>query len=615
MSFEEGFATGLKLRAMLDARERERKAMEIYKKMNPDAEAPPAPTSSVPQDYVKSTGFDGQETMMPKGAIAMVDQGVTTSPLKPEGQVVEGFATSQVPSDNTRMDPTSPYKTFDEKGMESPADQPYGFGAIPKDAQAPASTEAIAPTQETPMSPIPPVAGAEQQQAKGTNLYQQITAEVGTALTKKNAHEEELARIKGTAHEMRKAGLFKEAEDYEAKKLDAEKAVYDSTKSYYDVASKGLDLQASLANSFLSAVKGGMNPDVAWGQAIMRAHTLGLPDMDKYAGLQGDDRMKMAQMIVDNATTTKDRIKNDMADRKEQRVNERFLKTQQRLKENDTDRERNNAFDRDLKTKKFSLEELRADFGMANKKVENLRADLKDKQERFDKLRKGDYITDEFGMVLEGPERQREALLVGQELKSLQGALDIAETRVNSIKPNLPKGDVKQVENDNKIATLNKTWESVPQENKDALSAVIKTISKLPPERQQTEFKGLVNNFEKAHQGLTLQTDENGTVQVVAKEEATTTATESKTSNEPKTLTKDDIKSKIKEVQKKLDAKKSPYTRQKDFVENVTNKGKGYYEVYGPAEANRRALARESKDTEALTQQLQQLQEQLKNTQ
>jgi hypothetical protein len=416
--------------------------------MNPDAEL--APTPPVPQDYVKGTGFGGQETMMPPGAIAMADQGVTTSPLlKPEGQIMDtssptGFATDQ----KTDFNPTSPYGTNEQTGAQSPADMPYGFGAIPKEYQPMEGNVDTTPTQETPMSPIPPVAGAEQSQAKGTNLYQQITAEVGTALTKKNAHEEELARIKGTAHEMRKAGLFKEAEDYEAKKLDAEKAVHDSTKSYYEVASKGLDLQAGLANSFINAVKGGMNPDVAWGQAIMKAHTLGLPDMDKIAGLQGDDRMKMAQMIVDNATTTKDRIKNDLADRKEQQINSRFLITQQRLKDNDTERERNSAFDRDLKTKKLNLEELKTDFSMANKKVENLRYDLKAKQELFDKLRKGDYITDEFGMVLEGPERNREALLVGQELKSLQGALDVSETRLNSIKRNLPKGESKNIESD-----------------------------------------------------------------------------------------------------------------------------------------------------------------------
>jgi hypothetical protein len=498
MSFEEGFAVGLKLRAMLDAKEKERKAIEIYKKMNPDADL--VETPSVPKDYVKSTGFDGQETMMPKGAIAMADQGVTTSPLKPEGQVMDtsaptGFATDQT----TDYNPTSPYGTNEQTGAQSPADMPYGFGAIPKDYQPMEGNVDTTPTQETPMSPMspmPPVTSPEQPPAaetKGTNLYQQITAEVGTALSKKNAHEAELAKIKATAHEMRKAGLFKEADDFEDKKLSVEKAVNDSTKSYYEVASKGLDLQASLANSFISAVKGGMNPDVAWGQAIIKAHTLGLPDMDKIAGLQGDDRMKMAQMIVDNATTTKDRIKNDMADRKEQSINNRFLQTQQRLKDNDVERERNSAFDRDLKTKKFNLDELKADFSMANRKVENLRADLKAKQERFDKLRKGDYITDEFGMVLEGPERNREALLVGQEIKSLQGALDTAETRVNSIKPNLPKGEAKDAENKAKADISEKNFTAEDQ------ALLLDTINKHPTKAAVEHIK---KKFTELHPGL-----------------------------------------------------------------------------------------------------------------
>lgn len=497
MSFEDGFAVGLKLRAMLDARERERKAIEIYKKMNPDAEAPIAPTPSVPQDYVKGTGFGGQETMMPRGAIAMADQGVTTSPLQPQDQIMDtsaptGFATDQT----TDVNPTSPYGTNEQTGAQSPADMPYGFGAIPKDYQPMEGNVDTTPTQETPISPMPPVTGAEQPPAaetKGTNLYQQMNAEVSAALSKKSAHETELAKIKGTAHEMRKAGLFKEAEDYESKKLDAEKAVHDSTKSYYEVASKGLDLQAGLANSFLNAVKGGMNPDVAWGQAIMKAHALGIPDMDKYAGLQGDERIKMAQMIVDNATTTKDRFKADMAAQKEANVNDRFLKTQQRLKDNDTERERNSAFDRDLKTKKFNLDELKADFSMANRKVENLRADLKAKQERFDKLRKGDYITDEFGMVLEGPERNREALLVGQEIKSLQGALETAETRVNSIKPNLPKGEAKDAENKAKADISEKNFTAEDQ------ALLLDTINKHPTKAAVEHIK---KKFQELHPGL-----------------------------------------------------------------------------------------------------------------
>jgi len=593
MSFEDGFAVGLKLRAMLDARERERKAIEIYKKMNPDAEL--APTPPVPQDYVKGTGFGGQETMMPKGAIAMTDEGVTTSPLQPQGQIMDtsaptGFATDPT----TDANPTSPYNSpYEQTGAQSPADMPYGFGAIPKDYQPMEGNVDTTPTQETPMSPMPPVASAEQQPAtKSTNLYQQMNAEVTAALSKKSAREQELDRIKGTAHEMRKAGLFKEAEDYESKKLDAEKAVHESTKSYYEVASKGLDLQASLANSFIKSVENGMNPDVAWGQAIMKAHTLGLPDMDKYAGLQGDDRMKMAQMIVDNATTTKDRFKADLAAQKEAGYNNRFFETQQRLKNNDLDRERNNAFNRDLKTKKFNLDELKVDFNIANKKVENIRADLKVKQERFDKLRNGYYITDEFGMMLEGPERNREALLVGQEIKALQGSLENAETRVNAIKPNLPKGEAKQVQKD---AVVNATLAKVTQE---VVNQVTDDINNNP-----NQIAAITKAWEELHPGTSLQVDASaGTIQVVAKEGGTTTAEPAASATTEEKIKV--VQSKINEIKGKLNPKERRKQNEREALNIAKGRGKAIKEFF-TGEEETKTLKKELDD---LTKQLEALQ-------
>jgi hypothetical protein len=597
MSFEDGFAVGLKLRAMLDARERERKAIEIYKKMNPDAEMAPTPTPSVPQDYVKGTGFGGQETMMPRGAIAMTDQGVTTSPLKPEGQIMDTSAPTEFATQpTTDVNPTSPYNTYEQTGSQSPADMPYGFGgAIPKDYQPMEGNVDTTPTQETPMSPMPPVTGAEQPPAaetKGTNLYQQMNAEVTAALSKKSAREEELARIKGTAHEMRKAGLFKEAEDYEAKKLDAEKALHDSTKSYYEVAGKGLDLQASLANSFLKAVEGGMNPDVAWGQAIMKAHTLGLPDMDKYAGLQGDDRIKMAQMIVDNATTTKDRFKADLAAQKEKNVSDRFKETQQRLKDNDVARERNLVFNRDLATKKYSLDELKANFSMENKTVEGLSLKIKEKQDKIDKLRKGDYITDEFGMVLEGPERQREAVLLGQEIKALEGSRDSAQARVNSIKPNLPKGEAKTIEKEN---TINASTAKLTPEVVNELKTVL--------DNNPTQVPAITKAFEELHPGLTLDVDSSaGTYKIVAKDGTTTTAEPAAPTTKEEQIKV--IQSKINEIKRDLNPKERRKQNEREALDIAKGRGRAVKEFFTGTEATKA----KQKQLDDLTKQLEALQ-------
>jgi hypothetical protein len=157
MSFEEGFAVGLKLRAQMDAAEKERLQTEIYNKIYNRVKSPDNPLveeQTIPKDYVKGTGFGGQETMMPPGAIAMTDNGVTTSPLRPEGQVMDtsaptGFATDPT----TDAYPTSPYgSSYEQTGAQSPADMPYGFGAIPKDYQPMEGNVDTTPTQESPVA-------------------------------------------------------------------------------------------------------------------------------------------------------------------------------------------------------------------------------------------------------------------------------------------------------------------------------------------------------------------------------------------------------------------------------------------------------------------------------
>jgi hypothetical protein len=314
--------------------------------------------------------------------------------------------------------------------------------------------------------------------------------------------------------------------------------------------------------------------------------------MDRYANLQGDDRIKMAQMIVDNATTTKDRLKGDLAVLKDKSVNDRFNVTQQRLKDNDIARERNLSFERELKTKKFNLDELKTDFSMENKKVENIRADLKAKQERFDKLRKGDYITDEFGMVLEGPERNREALLVGQEIKSLQGSLENAEARVNAIKPNLPKGEAKQVQ---KEAVINATVAKITPEIVDQ---VTKDINNNP-----NQIAAITKAWEELHPGTSLQVDASaGTIKVVAKDGSTTTAEPAAPATKEEQIKV--IKSKIDEIKRDLNPKERRKQNTREALDIAKGRGRAIKEFFTGEEDTKA----KQKQLDDLTKQLEALQ-------
>ena len=592
MSFEEGFAVGLKLRAQMDAAEKERLQTEIYNKIYNRVKSPDNPLveeQTIPKDYVKGTGFGGQETMMPPGAIAMTDNGVTTSPLRPEGQVMDtsaptGFATDPT----TDAYPTSPYSSsYEQTGAQSPADMPYGFGAIPKDYQPMEGNVDTTPTQESPVATANEAAPPTEK-----SFYLKTVEDLTAAQNKMNSHQNELDKIKAVSSEMRSKGLWKEAENFETKAFEAQKNLYESTDSYYKTVSTALDFKARLANSFLNSVKDGVPSDLAWNQVMLRANTLGIPGMEEYSKLQGEDRIKFARMVVDEAMSTKDRLGNERLELKNKYTNERFNKTQERLKNNDLERERNNTFERELKTKKLNLDELKTDFDMSNKKVQNIRADIKAKQERIDKLRKGDYITDEFGMVLEGPERQREASLLGQEITALQGSLTNAETRLNSIKPNLPKSEIKAIE---KNAVVEATVSKITPEIVDQ---VTKDINNNP-----TQIAAITKAWEELHPGTSLQVDTSaGTIQVVAKEGSTTTAEPAAPATKEEQIKI--IKSKIDEIKRDL----NPKERRKQNTQEALDIAKGRVKAVKEFFTGDEDTKAKQKQLDDLTKQLEALQ-------
>lgn len=569
--FIEGYNTVKNYQKLAKEEEDKRLATEIYNKhFNPQGVSAPR---NVPASFIKnffkqeekggyvSTAADTQPVNIPQSTLEAVDPAanVETAPLKQEAPVVEGFATSQVPSDNTRMDPTSPYKTFDEKGMESPADQPYGYGAIPKDAQAPANTEAIAPPQDTPMSPMPPAANTEA--VKEKSFYSQTVENLTASQNKMNAHQEELSKIKSVASEMRSKGLFKEADNYESKSIEAQKNLYEATDAFYKNATTALDFKARLANTFLDDVKRGMPTDTAWNQAMLKAHWLGIPGMEEFANLQGEDRVKFAQSVVSDASSTKDRLKNDMDQKREQNKTERFTESQTRLKENDINVERNRVFERDLKTKKFDAAQVKQEFDRAHTKVKDLMALRDKKQATLDKLKKGDPIYDDFGMLLEGPERQREAAILNGEVNSYNQALTTAQDHLNNIKPFVSKADVKETEANIKKETA-PTTSQLPTEVKDALASTLKANPGLRPQiKKQFEITYPNLKFEDYDPATASNTTE--APKATAKQEPVVTDKQTQIAN---------IRKQIAQITRRLD----PKAAEKADIESISKSNKEF---------------------------------------
>ena len=204
------------------------------------------------------------------------ETGVESSGLRPEQPILNtsaptGFATDYT----TDVNPTSPYGTYEQSGAESPANMPYGYGAIPKDYQPSEGVVDTTPTQETPVQ-------TEEATTKQGSMYDQTMAEISASETKVNEHQDQLSKVKKLTDQLRSKGYFKEAAAYEEKAYEIEKNLYESTDSYYKTLSKANDLKASLASAYLDSVKRGVDPNVAWKRVIMQARIWGIPGLEEY---------------------------------------------------------------------------------------------------------------------------------------------------------------------------------------------------------------------------------------------------------------------------------------------------------------------------------------------
>ena len=533
MSFEDGFAVGLKLREQMDAYDKNQQMTDMYNRVyhpemfktdesNPSTNLPAPPNGFVakeptPMNYEKGTGFGGQETMMPKGAMSLSGaDGVTTTPLRQEERVLDtsapkGFATDYT----TDYNPTSPYGTTEQTGAQSPADMPYGYGAIPKDYQPQEGVVDTTPT-EVPMEQGPQVtieqgpkfstmpddlksklANARSEDEYNNilstyktpqepNLYDKTVLEITKAKSEMDTHQEQLSKIRNVADQMRSKGYFKEAENFENKAYETEKALYESTDAYYKTVTKANDIKASLANSYLNAISNGVDNDRAWSELIMKAHKMGIPDLDRYIGLPRDQRPKVAQMVVDDAISTKERLKTESDILKEKNKMDRLNKNLAFKENTNILKDRWHTEDRADRIRALDIKEVTANFKMANAMVANLRADLKMKQDRLNLIIKGDAIKDDFGNIMTPAESQKEATVLTQEIGDMQDRLTAAEAHTNAYREHLPKADLKKIEDANKAEVNQKDAEtSAAKMTPDVVNKLVEAINLHPDKIDQ----------------------------------------------------------------------------------------------------------------------------------
>jgi len=546
MTFASGFEAGLQLRKYMDEQDREKQATEIYNRNYGKDEAEPlvpdgfAAPQSVPTNYTKGTGFGGQETMMPKGAMSMTP-GTTNEKMVANKDTVPGYQDGNVttypyqinePIQNTTPVGTSPYNTTQPVTQEAPN---YGvMNGYPAGAQpvpsGPAMPNAITQDQSTitqdytantPQEVKDRLASAKtedeynsilsdykkSQQPKQSSFYDKTIADVTSAKNKVDSNQEELARIKKTANDMRSKGLWKEAEKFETKAVETQKNYYEATNEYNKVVSKALDVKAGLAKSYLNAVENGVDPEFAFNQTLMRAHALGIPDLDQYKSMDGTKRVQAAQMIVDDAMTTKDRLKSDLEIMKDETKKAQFNKTITQKQETNLMKDRWHTEDRELKERSLDIKAVKTNFDMANQTVKTTQRDLKMIQDRLDLIKSGAAIKDDFGNIMSPAESQREAQVLVQQRTNLQDRLVAAEEHAANVKKYIPTKELKEIEKADKV--LNNQTSAIPQENVNTIKTLFNKVVALPADKQAQQFNILKSNVEAEHPGYTLDTKGN----------------------------------------------------------------------------------------------------------
>jgi hypothetical protein len=520
-TFSSGFEAGLQLRKYLDEKNREKEATEIYNRNYGKPESKPtvpdgfvAP-QTVPVDYTQQTGFGGQQVMMPKGAIAMT-AGTTNEEMQPKGPagMQDGDVTTYPyqpgePVQNVSPVPTSPFNTTQPVSQEAPdysvkqVTEPSG-PAMPNAITQDQSTITQDYTANAPQEVKDRLASAQtedeynsilndykkSQQPRESSFYDKTVAEVTSAKSKVDANQEELARIKKTANDMRAKGLWKEAQNFETKAVETQKNYYEATNEYNKVVGKALDLKAGLAQSYLNALESGTDQEFAFNQTLMRARALGIPDLDQYRSMDPTKRVQAAQMIVDDAVTTKDRLRSDIEIMKVEAKKAQFNKTLAQKDETLKMKDRWHSEDRDLRSRSLDIKAVKTNFDMANQTVKNTQRDLKMIQDRLDLIKSGAVIKDDFGNIMSPAESQREAAVLTQQRENFQDRLVAAEEHAANVKKYIPTKELKEIEKADKVSKL------APKD----VNLLVTAINSNP---DQLEL--IRKNFEDLHPGLKLE--------------------------------------------------------------------------------------------------------------
>ena len=271
------------------------------------------------------------------GPVGATPDATTPEQAKPTDVSGKDFPTTPVPDDKTTIERTSPFGTYDEKGMASPADSLFGFKG-----QAPTASEKKSMATGTPMDAEAPkpltdvVKQAESPRPGTAPTSPQETKPVMTqhmeAHTAANDLNQAINYKRGLADEYRRRGMPEQANKVQSEMFDLQgKAVEANIKSL-ELQDKVLDGVGGIVDGYIKRAE--TSPDEeqkARAIAQMQLHNIGYDGQIKFSN-DPKENIALAKQVYASTTSGKERtklmIEKTKADEKERMDNVKIEATQ-----------------------------------------------------------------------------------------------------------------------------------------------------------------------------------------------------------------------------------------------------------------------------------------------
>lgn len=438
-------------------------------------------------DYKKS------KELMKKSAIKKLADSQTNAPSsiptvsnQQASAGMEQAPTEFATAPTTDVNPTSPFGTYEQRGAESPADMPYGFGgAIPKDYK---SLDQVLQTQvePSPGQEQPPTEGQPQEQAPVEGYNQppppqetvpppvnNIATRAKKATLDFTEANDEVASAYNLAEMFKQQGLLKPY--YEQLKVAGnleEKRTMAQTRRI-SAAKDIMEITGRLAGGYVEVAKRTNNSvelERAWQSTLMLLEMNGIPAGDLRAVTDPRARLAIAEKYADASMSAAKKLELEGKRVKfieQNRLAKKGLEIKERLADEKT---KMDAWKRETDIRKMEQKEITTYINESKDKVTSLQTTLKGKQDTLKQLTSSNtYFDKESGLLLDPETQAKEIILARQEVENIEAQIDLERQKIDTwtakLKPGAKKGSTTTTTEEPKESKLpQEMWDKAEKE-------------------------------------------------------------------------------------------------------------------------------------------------------